>query len=217
MYVIVVGAGDLGYYLTQLLIEEGHDVVVIDKDPEACKRISNELNVVATQGDATETKTLEKANVKECDALVALTGSDDTNLVVSLIAKELGAKQVATRLGKIDYDERVLKKLGIDIVIHPEAAAAGYIEELITKPEVLDLAFISRGAAEIMEIEITEKSKIAYKKVSDIEHPSGSAIIAIYEGNELIIPSADTVIKPGTKVLILAKREVADKVRSLIS
>jgi len=217
MYVIVVGAGDLGYYLTQLLLDEGHDVVVIDKDPKACERISNELNVVATQGDATESKTLEKANVKECDALVALTGNDETNLVVSLLAKELGAKQVATRLGKVDYDERVLNKLGVDIVIHPEAAAAGYIEELITKPEVLDLAFISRGAAEIMEVEITEKSKIAHKKVSEIEHPSGSAIIAIYEGENLIIPSADTVIKPGTKVLILAKREIADKVRSLIA
>lgn len=217
MYVIVVGAGDLGYYLTQLLIEEGHDVVVIDKDPKACERISNELNVVATQGDATESKTLEKANVKECDALVALTRSDETNLVVSLLAKELGAKQVATRLGKLDYDERVLNKLGIDIVIHPEAAAAGYIEELITKPEVLDLAFISRGAAEIMEVEITEKSKIAYKKVGEIEHPSGSAIIAIYEGDNLIIPSTDTIVRPGTKVLILAKREIADKVRNLIA
>ncbi|MCD6247144.1 MAG: NAD-binding protein [Candidatus Diapherotrites archaeon] len=217
MYVIVVGAGNLGYYLTQLLLEEGHDVVVIDKDPKACERISNELNVVATQGDATESKTLEKANVKECDALVALAGNDETNLVVSLIAKELGAKQVATRLGKVDYNERVLNKLGVDIVIHPEAAAAGYIEELITKPEVLDLAFISRGAAEIMEVEITEKSKIAHKKVSEIEHPSGSAIIAIYEGEKLIIPSTDTIIKPGTKVLILAKREIADKVRSLIA
>ena len=217
MYVIVIGAGDLGYYLTQLLLDEGHDVVVIDKDPKACERISNELNVVATQGDATESKTLDKANVKECDALVALTGNDETNLVVSLLAKELGAKQVATRLGKVDYDERVLNKLGVDIVIHPEAAAAGYIEELITKPEVLDLAFISRGAAEIMEVEITEKSKIAHKKVSEIEHPSGSAIIAIYEGENLIIPSADTIIKPGTKVLILAKREIADKVRGLIT
>jgi len=217
MYVIVVGAGDLGYYLTQLLVDEGHDVVVIDKDPKACERISNELNVVATQGDATESKTLEKANVKECDALVALTGNDETNLVVSLLAKELGAKQVATRLGKVDYDEHVLNKLGVDIVIHPEAAAAGYIEELITKPEVLDLAFISRGAAEIMEVEITEKSKISHKKVSEIEHPSGSAIIAICEGENLIIPGTDTVIKPGTKVLILAKREIADKVRSLIA
>lgn len=215
MYVIVIGAGDLGYYLTQLLVEENHDVVVVDKDPVVCERISNELNVVATQGDATESKTLEKAGVIDCDAVVALTRKDETNLIISLLAKELGAKQVATRLGKVEFDERLLKRLGIDIVIHPEAAAAGYIAELITKPEVLDLAFISRGAAEIMEIEVGEKSKLAGKKVGEIEHPSGSAIVALYEENNLTIPDPDTVIRVGSKVLILAKREIANKVRKL--
>jgi len=217
LYIIIVGGGDLGYYLTQLLIEENHDVVVVDKDPKVCERISSELDVVATQGDATEGKTLEKAGVRECDALVAITRQDETNMVVSLLAKEIGAKQVAARLGKVEYDENVLKKLGIDIVIHPEAAAAGYIAELITKPEVLDLAFISRGAAEIMEIEVRENSKIAGKKVKEIEHPSGSSIVALYEDNNLIIPDGETVITVGSKVLILAKREVADSVRKIIS
>lgn len=213
MYVIVIGAGDVGYYLTQLLVEENHDIVVIDKDATVCERISNELDVVATQGDATESKTLEKAGVREADAVVALTRKDETNLIISLLAKDLGAKQVATRLGKVEFDERLLKRLGIDIVIHPEAAAAGYIAELITKPEVLDLAFISRGAAEIMEIEVGEKSKLAGKKISEIEHPSGSAIVALYENNNLYIPDLETVIKVGSKVLILAKREIASKVR----
>ncbi len=217
MYIIIVGGGDLGYYLTQLLIDENHDVVVVDKDQKVCERISSELDVVATQGDATEGKTLEKAGVRECDALVAITRQDETNMVVSLLAKELGAKQVAARLGKVEYDENVLKKLGIDIVIHPEAAAAGYIAELITKPEVLDLAFISRGAAEIMEIEVTEKSKIAGKKVKEIENPSGSSIVALYEDNNLVIPDPESVIRVGSKVLILAKREVADSVRKIIS
>jgi len=213
MYVIVIGAGDLGYYLTQLLVEENHDVVVIDRDAMVCERISNELDVVATQGDATESKTLEKSGVREADAVVALTRKDETNLIISLLAKDLGAKQVATRLGKVEFDERLLKRLGIDIVIHPEAAAAGYIAELITKPEVLDLAFISRGAAEIMEIEVGEKSKLAGKKISEIEYPSGSAIVALYEDNNLFIPDPDSVIKVGSKVLILAKREIANKVR----
>ncbi|MFH1391101.1 MAG: NAD-binding protein [Candidatus Diapherotrites archaeon] len=216
MYIIIVGGGDLGFYLAQILLDEEHDVVIIDKDEKRCEKISSELDLVVQKGDATETKTLEKAGIKEADALVALTGQDETNMVISLLAKELGAKNVATRIGKIDYDEMVLKKLGIDIVIHPEAAAAGYISELITKPEVLDLAFISRGQAEIMELEITEKSKIVGKKISEIEHPSGSAIVALYENDNLIIPDKDTEINVGSKILILAKREVAEKVRKLI-
>jgi len=216
VYIIIVGGGDLGFYLAQILLDEEHDVVIIDKDEKICEKISSELDLVVQKGDATETKTLEKAGIKEADALVALTGQDETNMVISLLAKELGAKNVATRIGKIDYDEMVLKKLGIDIVIHPEAAAAGYISELITKPEVLDLAFISRGQAEIMELEITEKSKIVGKKISEIEHPSGSAIVALYENENLIIPDKETEINVGSKILILAKREVAEKVRKSI-
>jgi trk system potassium uptake protein TrkA len=216
MYIIIIGAGELGYYLTELLLDEEHDAVVIDKDPSVCEKISQKLDIVATQGDGTETAVLEKVGVKEADAVVALTGQDETNMVISLLAKELGAKTVAARISKVEYDETVLKKLGIDIVIHPEAAAAGYIEELITKPGVLDLAFISRGQAEIMEIMIKEKSKIAGKMIKEIEHPPGSAIVALYQGKNLIIPSPEDKVMVGQKVLILAKRDVADKVRKLV-
>jgi trk system potassium uptake protein TrkA len=216
MYIVVVGGGNLGYYLCQILTAERHEVVLVDKDPQVCERFSEELDIIATVGNATDSQVLEKAGVRDCDALVALTGQDETNMVVSLLAKELGAKSVAARIGHIGYDERILNRLGIDIVIHPEAAAAAYIGELITKPEVLDLAFISRGAAEIMEIEVTEDSKIAGKKVGEIEHPSGSAIIALYENNELKIPTPDTVIPIGSKVMILAKSEVADRVRRMM-
>ncbi len=217
MYFIIVGGGDLGYYLAQLLLEEEHDVVVIDKLKERCEKIGNELDLVATRGDGTEQQVLENANVKESDALIALTGQDETNMIVSLLAKDLGATSVAARISKVQYDEKVLKKLGIDIVIHPEAAAAGYIAELITKPEVLDLAFISRGQAEIMEIEVQKGSRIAGKKVKNIEHPSGSAIIALYDEDRLEIPDPETKINVGDKVLLLAKTEIAEKVREMFS
>ena len=215
MYVVIIGAGNLGYYLAQLLLEEEHDVVVVDRNPERCEKISRELDIVATQGDGTDPSVLEKAGVKEAGAVVALTGQDETNMVISLLAKELGAKQVAASISRIEYDEKVLKKLGIDIVIHPEAAAAGYIEELITKPGVLDLAFISRGEAEIMEIAIKEKSKVAGLKVKEIELPAGSAIVALYQEGNLVIPSQETTIKVGDKALVLAKRNIAEKVEKM--
>jgi trk system potassium uptake protein TrkA len=217
LYIVIVGAGNLGYYLAELLTDEGHDVVVVEKDEKKCERISNELDVVSIKGDGTDPKMMEKAGIKEADAVVSLTAQDETNMVISLLAKELGAKNVATRLGRVEYDEAILKKLGIDIVIHPEAAAAGYIAELITKPEVLDLAFISRGDAEIMEVLVKEKSKLAGKKVGEIEHPAGSAIVALYKYGNLIIPDKDTKLDPGTKILILTKREISGKVRKMIS
>ena len=216
MYIIIIGAGELGFYLAQLLLEEEHDAVVVDKDASRCEKISQKLDIVATQGDGTETAVLEKVGVKEADAVVALTGQDETNMVISLLAKELGAKTVAARISRVEYDETVLKKLGIDIVIHPEAAAAGYIEELITKPEVLDLAFISRGQAEIMEMQVKKNSKIAGKRIKDIEQVPGSSIVALYEGKNLIIPNPSDTIKIGQKILILSKRDVAEKVRKMV-
>lgn len=217
MMFVIAGAGNIGFYLTEILLDEGHEVIVIEKNKEVCKKISSELQIVVSNGDATDQKVLLSAGVKNCDAFVALTGTDETNMVASLLAKELGAKQVAARIGKVEYNDKVLQKLGIDIVIHPEAAAAGYIEELITKPEVLDLAFISRGSAEIMEIKVKEKSKIVGKKVKEIENPSGTAIVALYENNELVIPTPDTRILAGSKILVLAKREVADNVRKMLN
>ncbi len=216
MYIVIIGAGNLGYYLSQLLLEEEHDVVIVDRAEEKCRRIARDLDIVATVGDGTDPAVLEKANIKEADAVVALTGQDETNMVVSLLAKELGAKQVAARISRIEYDEKVLKKLGIDIVIHPEAAAAGYIEELITKPGVLDLAFISRGEAEIMEIAIKKKSKILGKKIGEIELPTGSAIVALYHQGNLVIPSKETLIDEKDKILVLAKREISEKVEKMI-
>ncbi len=216
MYIIIVGAGDLGYYVAQTLLEENHDVVVIEKDQKLAEKISSELGVIVSQGDATETQLLEKMGIKEADALIALTDSDETNMIVCLMAKEAGARQVAARISKLDYDEKVLQKLGIDLVIHPEAAAAGYIAELITKPDVLDLAFISRGDAEIMEIAIGPKNKNIGKKIKSIEKPEGSAIVAIYRKGQLTIPSPESKIKQGDKLLILAKRDIAEKVRKKI-
>ncbi|MDD4251291.1 MAG: TrkA family potassium uptake protein [Candidatus ainarchaeum sp.] len=213
MYIIVVGAGNLGYYLAQLLLEEKHECVVIDKDPKRCDKIANDLDIVAINGDATDPKVMAKVDIKESDAVVALTGQDETNMIICLLAKDLGATQVAARISRIDYNEQILKKLGIDIVIHPEAAAAGYIEGLITKPDVLDLAFLSRGNAEIMEVQIKKGSKLEGKQVKDIESPDGSALIGFYDGGELVIPKPDSILKIGMKVLIIAKREVANKVR----
>jgi len=216
MYVIIVGAGRIGSHLARILIEEGCDVVVVDKNGDICHEIAAELDCLTIRGDGSKPRVLEEAGVREADSLVALTGSDESNLIICLVAKQLGCKHVAVRLAALHYDEDVLKRLGLDLVIYPEAAAAGYVSELITKPEVLDLAFIARGDAEIIEVEITAKSKLANKKISDIEQPHGTAIIALIEKKKLIIPEKETIIDVGNKVLILGKKERIKELKKLV-
>ncbi len=216
MYIIVIGAGRIGTHLAKTLIDEGHDVVVVDKNGDVCHEVASELGCITIRGDAAKPKVLEEAGIKEADAVIVLTGSDETNLIISLMAKQMGAKQVAARLGALHYEEGILKNLGLDLVIYPEAAAAGYIAELITKPEVLDLAFIARGDAEIVEILIKEKSKIVGKKIKEIEQPQGTAIIALSKEGKIVIPNPDTEIKAGDKILILAKTEKVKEIKKLI-
>ncbi|HLC36802.1 MAG TPA: NAD-binding protein [archaeon] len=217
MYIIIVGAGKISTYLAELLLDENHDPVIVEKDKDLCQKVSNDLDIEVVNGDATEPDVLKRAGIEQADAIVSLTGKDETNMVISLIAKELGAKQIAARIEKVQYDERVLEKLGIDIVIHPEAAAAGYIEELITKPEVLDLVFLSKGDAEIMELKLKQNSPFIGKKISEINIPKNSSIVAIREEKELLIPDKDTVLNQDSKILVLAKSGASEEVRKFFA
>ena len=98
MYIIIIGGGRLGFYLAQLLLDENHDPVIIDKSPDVCSKITEELEVLAINGDATNPSTLDKAGLKEADAVVVLTAQDEVNLLISLLAKNSGAKMVGLAL-----------------------------------------------------------------------------------------------------------------------
>jgi len=205
MRIIIVGAGLLGFHLTKILMEQRHEVIVIDTDSEKCNDIADELHAVVVRGDATKPFVLGEARVKNADAVVARTSKDETNMMVCLQAKQMGAKTVAARLGNVHYEEEVLQKMSLDLVVYPEAAAAGYISELLTKPDVLDLAFIARGDAEIVEIEVPSDSPIIGRTIQEIEQPKGTAVIGIYEDGQLKIPDAATRLKEGDNILVIGK------------
>lgn len=216
MYIVIIGAGKVGSHLAKILIEEGHDVVVVDKDGDRCHEIATRFDALTIRGDGTKPEVLEDAGVREADSVIALTGSDETNLVAGLIAKQLGARDVGIKLGALHYEEEVLKRLGIDRAIYPEYTAAGYISEMITKPEVLDLSFLKKGEAVILELEVDEESEIANVEVKELEEPEETSVTSIYREGKLKIPTPSTKIEPGDKVLILTRKENTDSVQKLV-
>lgn len=216
MYVIIVGGGKMGYSLAKELAIEKHDVVIVEADEKRCQKLARELNATIIHGNGTELKTLEEAGLEKADAVVALTPRDEVNLMVCLMAKNKKHCKTAARVSQPEY-EKVFKELGIDIVVYPEVAAADYLEELLTKPGVVDLAFISRGNAVILEFDVKKGSKAIGKEIRELEYPRGSLIIGIYEDDNLIFPSPETRIKEGDRVLVIAKNEVVDKVRKIFS
>ncbi len=206
MYIVIVGAGKIGYSLAKLLLEEEHDVIMVEKDSIKTQKIVDELDIVCITDDATKDGVLDSANVHEADAVIVLTGFDEINLIVGMLAKEKGAKKVAIKLSKTNYDNKILNKMGIDLAIHPEAAAANYIEQVIAKPSIVDLVFLSHGNAEIEEIVVKKDSHYIDKKVSELNNDN-HRIIATFEKDKLVFPKENYVLKENSRILVIIKRE----------
>lgn len=210
MYFVVIGAGKIGYSLVQLLLDGDNEVVMVEKNPEKAQKISDDFDIISINDDATKENVLDNANVKEADAVISLTESDEVNLIVGMLAKEKGAKKVAVKLSKTNYDSKILTKMGIDLAIHPEAAAAAYIEEVIIRPAVIDLAFLNTGDAELQEILVTKDSEYCKKKVKQLI-TDDERIIAIFEDKRLKYPKEDYIIKEGDKILLLMNKNKVEE------
>jgi len=217
MYVIIVGRSAVSKHLIDLLDAEENEVVVIEKDPAISKAIAYEFDVVTINGEATNINTLKKAGIDHADVFLALTDDDETNLIIALIAKQAGVKTVAVILRKIGYQKDVFDKLGIDYVIQPDYAAAGYIAQLITDKDILELSFYSMGDAAIVETLVKKDAKHIGLHISKLKEllPEGCNIIGYFKNSEFYVYKEKDKLEEGHKILIVAKREKIKIIKEL--
>lgn len=220
MFIVIMGAGRVGYLVAKMLENEGHDVTIIDIDKERAKELSFLINGLVIEGDATDHKTLEEANVKQADAFAALTGRDDANILACILAKHLNPEiKTVLRISKPknkEVFERVedLKKY-FDVVISPEEIAANYIFRSLTTPG-FDRVLFPREGAEIVKFYLEDDSEISEKSVKDLNLPRDSLIVAIYdEKGNLIIPSGDTKLPKKGEVVVFAKNSVLNEIKKI--
>ncbi len=197
------------------MLGQNHEVALIEIDKEKCQKISTELDALVVNADGTSPKNLEEVNLKECNAFVAATGKDETNLLAALVAKNMGVKNVIARVSNPDYRD-VFQKLNIDHIISPEITAAMYIEKLIMRPGVADLAILGRMDVEILEFIVSDDSFIFGREVGSIK-PTGFLFVAIYKNGDLVIPTGKTMLTKGDRVLVLTKTDVAKEVEKLFT
>lgn len=210
MYTIIIGAGRVGLSLANLLIEDGYDVTIIDSNEELCSEAAAELDALVICGNGTSSKLLEEANIQDADYFVATTGNDESNLLSCILVKKYAVPNIIARVSNPTNEEAFIE-VGIDNVISPERIAAGFLEKLITRPNVADLITLGEGDAEILDMTITN-DKIVGKKISDISPTKDYIIIATYHDGNLIIPQKDNVLSRGEKISILVKRGAFKKV-----
>jgi trk system potassium uptake protein len=218
MYVIIAGGGVLGFYIAQFLSKKGNDVVVIEPNKDRAEEITDKLDATVINGDAKEIKTLQEAGVEQADVILAMTGSDDTNILICILAEQLGAKRSVCRITHIEYSESIFKKLGIDSVVYPELSIATEIEEMVRDPDISGFATLDEGETEIVEFKIKPTSKLIGSKMSKIKLPKKSIMISlIRSGNQKEVPYPESVIAPGDKVLIMTSKDDIDEVEKIFS
>ncbi|ASJ15931.1 potassium transporter TrkA [Thermococcus chitonophagus] len=221
MYIIIMGAGRIGTLVARMLENAGHDVAIIEMNKERAKEISEHITGLVIEGDATDQKVLEEANIKKADAFAALTGRDDANILACILAKHINPNlmtilRITDPNKKQVFEEVKELKTYFDIVVSPEDIAANYIFRTLVTPG-FDRVLLPREGAEIIQFQITEDSAIAGKPVRELGLPKDSLIIAIYdEKGNLVIPSGDTVLPTKGQVVIFAKSSALQDVKKIM-
>lgn len=215
--VIIVGAGETGSALAVSLDREKMNVKIIDRDAHKCAALAEKLEkVIVIHGDGTDKTLLEEENIGNVDFLVAVTGDEESNVLISLLARGLGAKKTITRINKLSYLPLV-SAIGIDTVVSSRLSIIRAILQYIRRGRIISVAPLKGEHAEAIEAEALETSDIVNVPLSKVNFPKGALVGAIVRGEEIIIPRGDSVIRPKDRLIILTVQKVLPKLEKLLT
>jgi trk system potassium uptake protein TrkA len=219
MKIIITGAGAVGYHLAKMLSSESQDIYLIDSNEDRLNYVTSHIDVFGIHGDAKSFKVLKEAKIEECDLLIAVTSSEETNLLVSIIGKKMGAKQTIARMSELktgDIDcEKFYNDLGIDTVISPVILVQEEINRLIHRAVFTDDLEFEGGKLTVFGIHIDGSSPLTGKTVSESANLNPNLSfrpIALHRNDQTIIITADTMIKDNDIVYFISTPESIDKI-----
>ncbi|KJR99346.1 MAG: potassium transporter TrkA [Peptococcaceae bacterium BRH_c4a] len=213
--VMIMGGGRIGLYLSEKLSKRGMKVKIIEQNMERCQELANRLSdVLILKGDGTDVDLLRREGIHEIDAFVAVTGFDEENLLMALLAKQLGAKRVVAKVSRPSYAPLV-ERLGVDAAISPRLITIGEIMRFIRGGRLLSLVLLLNEQAEVLEIIVQPESRMAGRALSFSGLPKGVIIGAISRGDRIIIPKGSEVIQPDDRLVVFALGHVVHTVEAL--
>ncbi len=209
MKIIIVGCGKIGRKLVQELSEENHDITIIDKKPSLVRATALRYDVMGMVGNGTSYKVLEEADIEHTDVLIAVTHSDDVNLLCCLVGGSKKCKTIARVRDHVYMaeSEKFRQQIGISIIINSERAAAREIKRLLQFPSAIDINSFARGCIGMVTLKVKEKSFFDGVKLRDIGAlQKYQILICVAErGTEIIIPNGDFVIQKGDKLSFVSR------------
>jgi len=214
MYAIIIGGGKVGYYLTQDLLAKGHEVAVIERDEARCRRLAEQFGSVVLEGNA-DPALLEQAGATRADLLLAVTGDDEVNLVISLVGKRFfKVPRVIARVVN-PRNRSVFNKLGITFTVSATDIITSLIEQEAITQEVLPLLSLQRGELEIVEMHLPAASPALKLPLRELVLPPDSVLISIIRGERIIVPRGDTIFQANDTVLALTVTARVEELRKV--
>lgn len=216
MYLIVVGGGKVGYYLTKTLLAEDHEVLLIERDAQKVENFAERLGNVVLQGDGAEAAVLARAGAARADVVIAVTGEDEDNLVICQMAKQKFT--VGRTIARVNNpkNEHLFRLLGIDVTVSQTNYILNLIGQAIPERSFIHLMNLRHAGLAIVEASITERSPVARHAISEIDLPVSCAIAAIARGNDVIVPEPDTMIEVGDEIIAVTHLAQEEELRSLL-
>jgi trk system potassium uptake protein len=217
MYAIVVGAGKVGYYLTKRLQQEGHEVLLMEKDKRRASACAEILGDTVMWGDGCEVRVMSEAGFGRADCIVAVTGDDEDNLVICQMAK--GQFTVPRTLARVNnpVNEELFLKLGIDTTVSSTSLIYNLIDQQIEPGHVIPLGALKKGNIEVVAISVSERSPVLGKTIRDLDLPPDALVISIVRGEDGMLPSDDLRFTAGDSVVALVSAAVEPVVHAIFA
>ncbi|MFN2484740.1 MAG: TrkA family potassium uptake protein [Candidatus Limnocylindria bacterium] len=216
MYIVVVGGGNVGFYLTKELLAAGHEVVIIEKDPSRARAIADELGSIVVANDGCEGRYQEEAGMARADVIAAVTGDDEDNLVACQVAKMyFNVRRAIARVNN-PKNEPLFRQLAIDDTVSPTRSVLGAIEHDIPIHDLLHLAELEAGALNIVEAQLDDASPVVGKELREVQLPDGTTIAMVVRDDRPQVARPDTRLRSGDKLLALTLAAREAELRSLL-
>lgn len=215
MKVIIVGVGSVGRELAeQLERQKNNELVLIDSSEERCEELADKMDALVLHGDGTDPEILQKAQISEADALVAITGGDALNTVIAMLGHRYEVKNIIVRLKGVGL-RSACQEIGVRKIIAPKIAAAAEILSTLYGPERVDFSILARQGLRLIEFGV---GKFEGDKLGEVELPDGAHIVAVLKDDEIQIPRSSIKLQTEDQLLILVENEkVHQKIKAMLS
>lgn len=215
MKIIVIGKGKVGAKLSEQLVKEGYDVVVIDRNSDALESANNS-DIICIEGNGAEYGVQMEAGISEADLVIACTSSDEINMLCCLLAKKHGAKRTIARVRNPEYYEQlphIQEELGLSMAINPEMAAAAVISRVLLFPVANNVEPLAKGRVELIEFHVEGGNPLIGKALSEINRAYGFRLLicAIQRDNHIFIPTGVDILQTGDRIHMVASHKEIQK------